>query len=429
MNEQTRAAAPSDAGVSYQDVNYWDPGLRQDPFPYYHALRAAAPVYRLPHKIAPTMPDTYLVTSYDLVQSVIRDPETFSNAFGRVMNAGPESDPELEAIFAKGWPTIDTLLTNDPPSHKRFRGLVNRAFTASRVNKLEDYIRQVANELLDKIAPAGACEFHSQFSVLLPLTVISDQLGVPRSDLGLFKTFSDAFVLRLSRMSGREEDLAAARKIVEFQHYFVDVINEKKRNPTDDIISDLVNARLEGERPLNDAELLSVIQQLLVAGNETTASSLTGGMLQLIRNPDQRQKVLDDPSLIPNMVEEILRLESPSAGIWRVTTRDVELNGVAIPKDTLVMVRYDAANRDPAKFPDPDRFDVARENASNNLAFGQGIHFCVGAMLSRKEMNVAMPLLLQRLKNFRLGPDNDLKVYPSVLLRGVHKLNLAYDPE
>ncbi len=241
-----------------------------------------------------------------------------------------------------------------------------------------------------------------------------------------------AFIVQLGGVSDRETRIEAARRIVEFQRYFIDKIEEKRARPTDDIISDLVHADLAAEgdaRKMDYSELLSILQQLLVAGNETTAHSLTAGLYYLISNPDQMAKVLSDPNLIPGFIEETLRYLTPTNNMWRVATRDADIGGFPVKKGELILVRYGSGNRDEAHFPHAERFDVTRENARSHLAFGAGIHTCIGASLARKEMQVAFPILLQRLKNLRFQEGKtDFRYSPNILLRGVLELHLAFDP-
>ena len=227
-------------------------------------------------------------------------------------------------------------------------------------------------------------------------------------------------------MISKERELECAADVVEFQHALKAKIDARRASPTDDLLSDLVNAQVDGERPLDDAELLSIIQQLMVAGNETTTSSLAGGLVQLIRNPDQADKVRANPSLVRNLVEEVLRTESPTAGLWRVVKHDTELGGVAVKGGTILMLRFAAANRDPAKFEQPDRFDVERKNANAHLAFGRGIHMCVGNMLSRKELAVAFDELLKRLDRIEIADEAALNYPPNMLLRGLSALPIRF---
>jgi len=257
--------------------------------------------------------------------------------------------------------------------------------------------------------------------------VIADQLGVPRSDLPRLKRWTDGFTAQLSGQATGEDALEAMRRILEFQHYFAVRIDEARHAPRDDILSDLCRARLEGERPLDIGESLSILQQLLVAGNETTANAIAEGVWLLIQNPDQQALLRSDPGMVPGFVEEVLRLASPTQNMWRRAARDAQLGGVQIPAGSMLLLRYGSANRDAAVFPDPDRLDVRRTNAALHLAFGHGIHFCLGAMLARKEMDVAFRVLLGRLDDFRLAPGSAAPRYrPSILLRGLAALDVAF---
>lgn len=409
-----------------KDYNFFDPEVIECPYEFYKLVREQAPVMELPQ----AMPGgkLFLVTRYDLVMEILKDVEVFSSNFSTLLAGREEPDEELQTIYAQGWPQVNTLLTADPPEHERFRVLVNKAFTASRVNKMQNYIEQIVDELIDRFIDKGECEFVSELAVPLPVKVIATQLGVPQDDLHKFKKWSDSFIARLGRMNSKEQEIECAKDVVAFQHYFNNVIEERRKQPKDDIISDLVQAQVAGERSLNTAELLNIIQQLLVAGNETITNAIAGGMLLLIQNPDQMALVQKEPSKIENLVEEVLRLETPTAGMWRVVRQDTKLEGVQIPAGSLVMVRFDSANRDPAKFQDGEGLDVCRQNAGSHVAFGHGIHFCVGAMLARKEMQVAYDRLLLRLKSIRLAPGkNDLKHFPNVLLRGLKHLYIEFD--
>jgi cytochrome P450 len=259
----------------------------------------------------------------------------------------------------------------------------------------------------------------------LPVKVIAQQLGVPETDLPKFKQWSDAFIARLSHLLTREQELECASRVVAFQHYFRDVIASRQNQPQDDLITDLVQARVAGERPLDMAELLNIIQQILVAGNETVTSAIAGGMLLLIQNPQQMQLLQNDLSQVENFVEEVLRMETPTAGMWRVVTQDTQLGETAIASGSLILVRFDAANRDPMKFQAGERLDVCRHNANSHLSFGHGIHFCLGAMLARKEMQIAYERLLFRLENVRLA--QDYEYVPNILMRGLKQLYINFE--
>ncbi len=397
-----------------------DPEVMQDPFPFYQWAHANSPVVEMPST------GMKVIMSYAMCSEAAGRPDDFSNAFTKVLSGALSEDPEVSGILAGGWPQIDTLLTADPPVHTRFRKLVNLAFSMPRVNALEAGIRQKINTLIDGFIDKGECEFVSEFSVPLPVQVICEQLGFDLSWHRDVKRWSDAFADRLGHMIPRERELECAREIVEFQKAVKVKIDERRAQPTNDLLSDVVNARIEGEPPLNDAEILSVAQQLMVAGNETTTHAIAGGIVHMARNPDEAAKLRADPKMIPNAVEEVLRLDTPTAGMWRVVTRDCELGGHEFKGGTMVLVRYAAGNRDPIQFPDPDKFDVERKNARTHLAFGKGIHMCVGNMLSRKEMTVAFETLLDRLDDIRLAEGAKLEVAPNLLLRGYKSVPITF---
>jgi cytochrome P450 len=429
---RTRRSSSSPAGDGKESspsplrTHPFDPAVLESPFEYYRALRAEAPVFRDPFT------GIFHVATYDLVLEALRDFETFGSRFAPAMGAGTlaelAGDPELESLREGSYPGVDTMLTADPPEHERFRGLVNKAFTPRRVDALEPGVAKLADALIDAFVADSRFEVLSQFAVLLPLSVIADQIGVSRADLPRLKRWTDGFTAQLSGMARGEGAKEAVRRIFEFQRYFAARVEEARLSPRDDVLSDLVRARLEGERPLDMPETLSILQQLLVAGNETTASAIAEGLLLLVQNPDELALVRDDPSLLPNLVEEVLRLATPTASMWRKAARDAALGGVEIPAGSMVLLRFASANRDESRFPDPDRFDVRRANAGEHLAFGHGIHFCLGAMLARKEMKVAFAALLDRLDALRLAPGSpEPRHKPSVLLRGLAELHLAFE--
>lgn len=401
-------------------ANFFDPAVIADPFAYYQEALANGPVVELGNGI-------FLVLSYELCSQAAGDISTFSNNFQAVLSGAGSADVDVVAELENGWPQVDTLLTADPPVHTRFRKLVNLAFSAKRIAAIENEMRVVIIDLIEQLAARGGGDFIRDFAIPLPVAMISGQIGIGPENHVRVKRWSDAFVDRLGRMISKERELECAREVVEFQHFVKARIDERVATPTDDLLSDLVHAHVDGEPPLDDSELLSIIQQLMVAGNETTTSALAGGLLQLIRNPEQMTKAIaavdaGNDRVILNLVEEVLRTESPTSGMWRVVLADTELGGVAIPKDAMIQLRYAAANRDPAKFPEPDRFDIERANARTHLAFGKGIHMCVGNMLSRKEMALSFTELLRRLEGFVLDAGHQPVWPPNMLLRGLTTL-------
>ncbi|MCL9997800.1 MAG: cytochrome P450 [Erythrobacter sp.] len=403
--------------------NVFAPETLIDPFDYYRAVHEAGVAIEHLEGM-----NTWVVYSYDLCSEAAAKPEVFSNDFTALM--GREAEEDIQAILAEGWPDLPTLLTADAPVHTRNRKLVNLAFSAPRVNAIEADMRTKSIELIESFADRGHCEFVEEFGVPLPVAMIAGQIGLD-DDPGRVKRWSDAAVDRFSQMVDHERKKECARSLVEFQHYIKGLIDDRKANGGNDLLTDLVEARIEGETPLSDPEIMSLMQQFMVAGNETTTSTLAGGLLQLIRNPDQMAKAKAaaggrDPKVIMNLVEEALRYETPTAGMWRIVKQDTELGGMAIPAGSVVQLRYAAANRDPSKFPDPDRFDIDRANARTHLSFGKGPHMCVGNMLSRKEMLVAFDELLERLDNFAVPDDSAIRILPNILLRGVTHLPITF---
>ena len=402
--------------------NVFAPETLTDPFDYYRAIHdAGIEIEHLPEM------NTYVVYSYDLCSEANTKPEIFSNDFTVLMGA---EDEEIQEILKEGWDNPPTLLTADHPVHTRNRKLVNLAFSAPRVNAIEADMRAKSIELIEAMANRGEAEFVEEFAIPLPVAMIAQQIGLD-NDPKQVKYWSDAAVDRFSQMVDRERQLECARAFVEYQKYMKGKIDERREHGGDDLLTDLVEARVEGETPLTDEEVMSIMQQFMVAGNETTTSTIAGGLLQLIRNPDQMAKAKAatggrDPKLIGNLVEEALRYETPTAGMWRIVKEDTELGGVSMPAGTVVQLRYAAANRDPKKFEDPDKFDIERKNARAHLAFGKGPHMCVGNMLSRKEMLVAFDELLERLDNFAIADEEGIKILPNILLRGVIRLPITF---
>jgi cytochrome P450 len=406
-------------------VNMVSPEVLECPYPYYKRVREEAPVHQTPLGF-------WAVSRYEDVLSVVRNPEHFSSLSQSNSFATPPP-PEVIEISKQGYPRVNTLLSNDPPSHTQFRNLVNKAFLPKRVAQLEDSIRAIANDLLEKFVNDGKVDLVTQFAVGLPLTVIADALGVDRADMPKFKKWSDDSVAPLSGLLTPERQIECAHSRIELQKYMVERIKEREIELRDDLLSDLVKARFDsGERAgegMTMPEMLDVIAQLLVAGNETTTKLIAAATLMLIENPDQMEKVRADFSLIPNLVEEALRMEAPVQMLPRFTTTDVEVGGVAIPKGSIVMAMYGCANRDEAKYPDADRFNVERDNARTQLAFGQGPHFCVGAALARSEARIAFELLLSRLNNIALAPvEEPTHRELSMTLRGLSSLHLTFTP-
>lgn len=418
---------PDDARPALDSVNSFDFQILQDPHPYFTRLREEAPVYRDPNS------GFVSVATYELVTQVCAQPKLFSNGFGEVLRSGSKKqiDPEELAALKRVRPVANTLLTADPPDHTRYRKLAMKGFSMKRVEAMTAYVETVVHELIDGIEDKGGVEFKSAFANHVPMIVIADALGVPREDMDTFRLWSDAFITQMNGLATKEARIEAAGRIADYQDYFIAKIAEKRANPTEDVISDLVHADLaeEGDtRKMTEAELLSIFQQLLVAGNETTAHTLTAAMFYMISNPGLEQLLRDRPEKVPNFIDETLRYLSPTNNMYRVATQDAEIGGVAVKKGELILLRYGSANRDEGHFANGQTFDVDRANAKDHLAFGAGVHRCIGAQLALKEMATAWPILLKRLKGFRFAEGKNSFMYlPTILMRGVFELHVTFE--
>ena len=407
------------------EISPMHPEILKAPWAMNRRLREEAPVFQDPNT------GLFFVSRYADVMEIARDHKTFSSRMmGPTRAMSGSEDPEVIEVLKSGYENVPTMLTEDPPNQRRYRKFVDGAFSPSSLKSLEPFIEGLSNELIDAFIDQGQCEFLSGFGVPLPLRVIVSQLGAPQEDLPLFRKWTEAFIGNLSQQLDREGTLQAAKDMVEFQHYFVDRMNERRKEPADDILSKLVNASFDGEQPLTDAECLSMLSQILVAGNETTSASLTEGIWLLIENPDQYQLLKDNPSpeMISRLVEEVLRISSPSSNMFRRTTRDVEMHGVTIPENSILFARFASANQDDTQFPEASRFNLMRDNLKDQVAFGKGVHHCLGAALSRREMNIGFKVILERMENFRLAEGaSEPEFSANALLHGMTGLDIAFE--
>ena len=406
--------------VKLSELDFFSAEVQECPFHVYQQLQQEAPVWQMPGT------NVFVVTRYDDIREIIRDPGRFSSSFSALLNTG-SSNEEVNTIYGQGYEMVETLLTQDPPRHRVYRNLVNKVFSNKRIEGMRSEVEKMSNELINQWIDEPEVDLLNRFCVPLPIYVISDQLGVPRSELSLIKKWSDASASRLGRLADEEEQIQNAKDIVEFQHYFAALLDRMREAPEDNIISDLANNTIDEGRLLTKPEALGMIQQILVAGNETSTSAIAGGVVLLIQNPDQQAMLRQHPDLIPAAVEEILRLETPTSGMWRRATADTEIGGVDIPEGAFLMVRFAAGNRDESIFTDGGAMSVARENADSHLAFGQGTHFCLGAQLARMEMQVALTGLLNRTTDWALVEGkNPLKHSPNVLLPVLTDLHISF---
>lgn len=410
-------------------IDATSPETLQNPYPYYDRLRREAPVFRDPKT------GIVSVSTYDLVLEVNKKPKVFSSDFSTLLSSGGSGafDAEETAILNEGMPRRNTMLTADPPQHSRYKRIAMHALPLSRVSAMAPYVAEVTHALIDRFIKDGEVEFKSQFAEMLPGIVIADVLGVPRDDIPMFQNWVRAAILRLNGNARPEQRADLARSEIAMQAYFCGIMAERRAEPGTDVISDLLAARLPeddgSERPLDDSEIYSIVQQIFTAGQEATAHALAYALAQLLANPEQMAAIMADESLVPNWVEETARHLSPSHNMWRVVKEDTVLGGVPLKAGEAMLLRYGSANRDGAVFDNPDKFNVRRENAGKHVAFGAGVHTCLGMHLARVEMGTALPILLKRLKNLRFAnPDNPFQFAASHILRGMQSLPLRFDP-
>lgn len=415
------------ADIDLDSYNPMDREVQQCPYPHYAALREHGPIFH--HK----QTGMYFASRLDVVNEILRDTETYSS---KMSNAGTMGDSEVmqqvAAIMREGWPRAETMLTIDPPLQTRYRKLVSRAFSARRIAALEDKIREIAVELIDEFPDEGTIDFHADFAVSFPVRVIHYALNMSPETESKIKGWSDDAVAALGVALTDERRLEAARGQVECQRYWHEEYEKRLAEPQDDILSDITHADFddpelpEGEtRKLDFSEVFSIIQQLMVAGNETTTKFLNETIRLLIEHPEWWDRLVADPDgTINGLVEEGLRISSPNQGLFRVVTRDTEIEGVEIPKGSRVWVMFGAANRDERTFPDGDGFDPGRDNLKEHIAFGKGHHFCIGAPLSRLEGKVAFEELAKRIELPSFSEGNTFEYEPSFILRGLAQLDL-----
>jgi cytochrome P450 len=423
--------AETDARLAHE-MSVTDPEVVERPYPFYEALHERCPVRHDPAV-------GWLVSRYEDVRGMALDTRTFSSSVAgadgpRHMGVSPEPlSDEVKELLEQYHPMDNALFTADPPAHTRHRALVNKALNPRRVRLLEPAMREIADDLVDRFVDDGRCELHTQFGIGLPLTVIADTLGVEREDMPAFKHWSDCMLAGNIDVLDNARRAVVARAVIDFQQYMIPRIEARREQPRDDLLSDLTNAEIEeegieGPRRLTTAELLPIVSQLLLAGNETTTNLIGNGLVLLVQNPDVMAEVRADHALIPRFLEEVLRFDGPIHCTFRRTTGEAELRGQTIPAGDMVIPMWGAASQDPDVFERPREFDMHRPNVRRHLTFGVGPHFCAGAEMARVEGKVAFEVLLSRLENIRLADHADLTHQPSFSARGYRRIDIEFDP-
>ena len=436
MSDDSPNDAPLQSSESnLDDFSLFDSEIQQCPHRYYAKMQSEQGVFETDALGTPI----YLVTRYEDVAACAMNTAAFSSRFDAgSMEGNSEYARRAQELYEQegGFDRVGTMLTVDPPEHTRYRRLVSQAFTPKAIAALEPTIRELADQLIDQLisgtAAGQSLDFVELFAVPLPVAVIAKALNVPDDRLGDFKRWSDASVAGIGTNISIDERLAADREVIEFQKFFADQLELRRATPQDDILTDLVNAQIDNDNaegfdsaPLNMAEMLSIIQQLLVAGNQTTTHLLGEMLLLLDEHPEQWARLAEDPLYGKDVADEALRLAAPTQGMFRVVSEDTQIGSTTLPAGSRVVLMYAAANRDPEMWEHPDTFQPGRDGQAKHLSFGKGPHYCVGAGLARLEARIVAETLGKRLSHIQVTNRSELRYIPSFVLRGPQQIDVV----
>jgi cytochrome P450 len=375
------------------------------PFPIYAQMRRSDPVYFDPRR------KNYNIFRFEDVQRVLSEYATFSSQF-----TGGQGDA--------GEPFSASMISTDPPKHRKLRTLVTQAFTPRAVEALAPRIQAIVDDHLDAVIESGQMDAIGQLGYPLPVIVIAELLGVPVEDRAKFKNWSD-IVVSLADLGG-EIDYEAFNNaaVMEMSAYFFNMIEQRRVNPSNDLISGLLQAEVDNEK-LSMIELLGFCALILVAGNETTTNLIGNTLLTFLENQGTWERLRQQPDLLPSAMEEVLRYRSPVQSMFRVTKEEATVAGVTIPANQPLVAWIGSANHDENQFPDPEKFDIERK-PNKHLAFGHGIHYCLGAPLARLEASIALRSMLERFSSIQLAPGAELQRIPSILIYGLRSLPITF---
>jgi cytochrome P450 len=394
----------------------FDP-LAENPYPFYTRARQEEPIMFCPDLNA------WLVTRYEDIQSILLQPGKFSSR--DTLTSPVTFYPRTLEELVQGYLPVPIILNSDGAEHTRFRVPLTKAFAPARIRAMEPFVHEVADRLVDAFISEQRTDIVSQFAYPLALEVVFALLGIPRQDIELTRKWSQDWLMIMSVQLEEEHQVACAQSTVAFQHYLAGLIDERRKTPQDDLISSLL-FYASGEESLTETELVIMLQGLILAGHESTTNMIGTGLLLLLEHPERWQTLCEHPEYIPLTVEEILRFDAPIQMFARTTTQEVTVGGVTMPEDASLLLIYGSGNRDEAVFAHAGEFQL--ERASNHhLAFGHGVHFCVGAALARLEGRIAFEVLCQRLPHLRLVPDQMLTHIPTLLFRGYERLEVRWE--
>lgn len=431
-NQNSAATCPADLqNMPLSDMTLTDPIIQAHPQTFYTKLRNESPVH-YDEKLG-----MWLVSRYEDIVTLLRDPETFSDKHGYEAQYASGFFDEFKSILeTEGGGFFPDVIKSDPPEHTRIRKLMDGAFSAHRVKALEPGITRIIAEkverLLEKSADGKVVDGLVEFSIPLTIAVICEQLGIEQYNGEKIKRWSEAVTAQIGRMQNHEQMVENARQICDLQNFIIAQMKDREASPKEDMISDLVHAETEDGSKLTFAEAVSLVRALIIAGNDTTATAITNLLFILATQPEVKKQLeenADDDRFLHRFVEELLRFAPPVRGLAKMAIRETELGGQKLPKNAHILVLYGSGNDDETRFECPRQFDLNRGNAGSHVAFGVGIHRCIGASLARMEIKVAARELIKRISEFKLAvPVDEVKYQPTVATHSIAALPLIITP-
>jgi len=404
-----------------------DPMISAHPKAYYDAMREADPVH-YDEKL-----HMYLISRFEDIQTIQRDPITYSVKHGyEAQYSAGFFDEFKEVLERDGGGYFPDAIMSDPPYHTRIRGLMDKAFTAHRVRELEPLITDIVVDVINKLPASGPVDIVKHFSVPITIRVICEQLGVDQYNADKLSRWSQAVTAQIGRMQDREKMRENAKEICDLQHFLIAHIKDRQEHPKEDMISDLVHAKIEGsdEPTLTFKEVVSLVRALMIAGNDTTATAMTNLFYILATQPRVAELLkasAEDDKLLSRFTEELLRVEPPVRGLSRMTTKEVELGGRTLPKGAHLLLMYASANDQEDVFACPRDFDMERSNIGRHVSFGGGPHKCIGLSLARMEIRIAAREVAKRLGNIKLEiPVDEIPYLKSVATHTIEHLPISY---
>lgn len=427
MNASEPSERKSSEAGPLAGMSMTDPELRARPNAFYRSMRDNDPVH-FDEKLG-----MYLVSRFEDLQTVLRDPITYSVERGYKEQYAKGFFEEFKQILERdGQGYFPDAIMTDPPQHTRIRRLLEKAFTAHRVKELEPRITAIARDLIEDVANKGEADGVREIAVPLTIDIICDQLGLDNVTRDQVVRWSLAITAQIGRMQDRDQMRDNAKDICELQNELITRMKARQADPREDMISDIVHARLDDEEnpTLTFAEAVSLVRALLIAGNETTATAIGNLLFILATQPEIARELYDnveDDRYMTRFVEEMLRIEPPVRGLARMTTKQTELGGTRLPEGAHMLLLYASGNDDESEFKDPRAFDINRSNLGRHVAFGAGVHRCIGAALARMEIKVVAREVIKRLDNIKLAaPVDEITYLPTVATRSIAKLPLTF---